>query len=229
MLTISPFSKLKIFISEKKDGSIDSPKQAFELLQQYQTNLSICYFHHLHQVDRHHCLQRPKKKIEEVWADAAITNQKTCLAMKVADCFPIVLTSQTTPVVALIHAGWKPLLQNIIKLTLLDLQLRHNLLPGNVKAWIGPGIHSCCYRFKEKPIQADWHSWQSAIKKINNTWTIDLSQYIIHELSQAGVKKNYIINFDQCTGCQSDSFFSHFQANQSDSISGRMLVAAKLM
>lgn len=227
MITLSPFSNLKIFVSEKRDGSIDSVQQAQKLLQTHQMDSPICYFHHRHQAQRYHYLSKSDNQLEEVWSDAATSNQEVCLAMKVADCFPIILSSKESKVIALIHGGWKPLLQNIIELTVLDLQLQYKLSPRKMLTWIGPGIQSCCYHFKDKPIQADWHSWQAAINRTHNNWSIDLVKFITQELIKAGVKEDSIINYNQCTSCQSDSYFSHHQAGQSNLNSGRMLVAVK--
>ncbi|KUK79397.1 MAG: Uncharacterized protein, YfiH family [Microgenomates bacterium 39_7] len=227
MITLSPFPKVKIFISEKRDGSINSSIQAQQLLQKHQVKSPICYFHHHHQANRYHYLSKSDNPLKEVWSDAVISNQEVCLVMKVADCFPIVLFSKESKVIALIHAGWKPLLQNIIALTMQDLQLQYNVSPKKIQAWIGPGIHSCCYLFKEKPIQANWPSWQCAIKRSGDFWSIDLIKFIIQELTKLGVQKNSIINFNQCTSCQSDSFFSHYQATRSRFSSGRMLVAVE--
>lgn len=225
MLQISPFPNIRIFISEKRDGSVNTPHQAQDLLKKHELKSPICYFHHHHQATRYHCSSKPQKNPKEVWADAAITNQKVALAMKVADCFPIVLSSKDSQVIALIHGGWKPLLQNIIELTILDLQLKHKLNPDEISTWIGPGIHGCCYHFKNKPIQADLHSWQDFTLKKDDYWQIDLAGFIKQELTRLGVDKDSIIDFNQCTSCNYDTYFSHYKNKQLDKDQGRMVVA----
>ncbi len=229
MIQISPFSNLRVFVSEKRDGSVNSPQEAQALLQKYQFQSPICYFHHHHQADRHLLLSKPQNSLQEVWADAVLSNQQVCLAMKVADCFPIVLSSKKSQVIALIHGGWKPLLQNIIELSVLDLRLTYKLNPKDLYAWIGPGIHNCCYHFEDKPIQADLRSWQSFVQQKDDHWEIDLAKYIKQELNKQGIKKESIIDFDQCTCCNDETFFSHYSQKVSKNDQERMLVAVEMI
>lgn len=233
MKKTSPLPNIKIYVSEKRDGSVNSPQQAQKLLQKHELKLPLCYFHHHHQANRYHRSCKPQKKLTEVWADAAITNQKVALVMKVADCFPIVLSAKKSNVIALIHGGWKPLLQNVIELTILDLQLKYKLNPNEIFAWIGPGIHGCCYHFPTKPIQADLHSWKNSVFKKNGIWQVDLVQFIKQELSRLGLSSNSIIDVDRCTGCNCDTYFSHYKSNKlntsQESNQGRMIVAVEVI
>ena len=52
-------------------------------------------------------------------ADGLYTRQKQCvLAVKTADCVPILLATEDSGIVMAIHAGWKGLVQNIHLLAL---------------------------------------------------------------------------------------------------------------
>lgn len=72
------------------------------------------------------------------------------LAIKTADCMPILFIGKNG--VALIHAGWRGLKENILTHSVV-----HQLAPTSVT--IGPSIDHCCYEVGEDFIQ---HFHQSA-------------------------------------------------------------------
>lgn len=228
MLKFSPFSNSQIFLSEKKDGSVANAKQAIKLLRKNKISADVCYFHHQHQAHRFYLNSKKEKIQSQIWADAIIsTNKKICLAMSIADCFPIFITSnnKSKNIFALIHAGWKPLLQNIIQLTLNDLRYLYKIDLTTLKVWIGPGIKNCCYRFKQKPIQADLPSWQKFISQNNNFWYINLKDFIKNELLNLDIEPSNIIDYNACTHCNPDIYFSHQRNLNNKEVEGRMLVA----
>lgn len=224
MIKISPVFNYNIYISEKKEGSIHTINQAKNYLLKHGIKSSICYFHHQHQAHRFWC---SKQQVEQkILADAVLSSQKnTCLSMSVADCFPVILTVADSDVFALIHAGWKPLLQNILELTLLEMQYTKSVRPDQITAWIGPGIHSCCYHFKDKPIQADLPNWSKAITQKKGVWRIDLALFIQQELLRLGLNRKKIIDYNQCTFCQSERLFSHQRSLKTKEKKGHILIA----
>lgn len=192
------------------------------------------YFNHQHQTFRFINLagkstQNKTQQNKKIWADAVISNQTSTLVyMNVADCFPIILYEPNQKVFALIHAGFKPLAQNIIELTAMDLKYHLGIKPKNLLAWIGPGIQKCCYQFKNKPWLADLSNWKKVIKemkayklvdkisnkgnknnqKVNQSiklWQINLQQFIINELLKLGLNKNKLQIDGTCTCCATDS------------------------
>ncbi|HQM15615.1 MAG TPA: polyphenol oxidase family protein [Candidatus Woesebacteria bacterium] len=233
MLSISPLANLSIFFSERKDGSFDSPGQWPQYLPQNTKDLPIYYCHHLHQADRYICSSTNRydhqNNLHEVWADALISDHPSTLLMKVADCFPVVISSRSPQVFALIHAGWKPLLQNILELTLTDMQRIYQATPENLSIWIGPGIGGCCYRFNQPPFQLQLKSWQSAIGSENEQWSIDLAKFIQTELERLGCKTEKILNQQLCTSCHYQTLFSHYRAKKGNCEPGRSLVAVQFI
>ncbi len=226
MIKLKPLPNLEVLISQKSDGSFTTEDQVKQFLSDHNINKPICYFHHRHQAHRVICNQ-PKPQIsEKIWADGVITNQKNvCLGMVVADCFPLILADPKKNIVSLIHAGWKPLLQNIIELTMQDLKYKFNINPKDIYAWIGPGIRSCCYQFEQKPIQMALDKWQSAINKNDSKYEIDLSKFIKTELKRLNLETNKILDQNICTCCNKN-LFSHYQARENHSVKdGRFLVA----
>ena len=69
--------------------------------------------------------------------DAVITEKAgLCIAVKTADCIPVLLFDQRQHRIAAIHAGWRGTVGRIVEETLLQMQSRAE----DISAIIGPGI-----------------------------------------------------------------------------------------
>ena len=216
------FANHQITVTEKKDGSFRQLAEIKNFVKK-QADKPICYFHHQHQAHRFHLTNLAQLK-QEIWADSVITNQDVNLCMTVADCFPVILYEPEKKISAMMHCGWKPLLQNIIELTILDMKLNFACQPAKMLAWIGPGIHSCCYKFKQKPLQNLLVDWQPFIQQNKNQeWEIDLAAYIHQQLLNLGIRAGSIEKITKCTSC-SPSLYSYFQAKQRLEVNGRLVI-----
>lgn len=225
MINLQPIQDFHVLISEKSDGSFSSQKEVKSWLEAQQVEPPICYFHHQHQAHRFLHLEKSSLPVKPIWADSVITNQNICPAMMVADCFPVLIVDQNNQTFALVHAGWKPLLQNIIELTIQDMRLRLSTKPTQLLAWIGPGIRPCCYRFPKKPVQADLPDWQAHVSQTKGSrWQIDLPGFIKQNLKQLGLPSRQILDSSQCTGCN-ESLFSHHLAQTEQIEPGRLAAA----
>lgn len=75
-------------------------------------------------------------------ADAAITREADTIAIVMtADCLPILLCNRSGTEVAVIHAGWRGLVDGVIEATVKDM----NSSADQLLAWIGPGISQQCF------------------------------------------------------------------------------------
>lgn len=75
-------------------------------------------------------------------ADAAITRAAgQVLAVLTADCLPVVLATRDGGALGIAHAGWRGLVAGVLEATLQALAVP----PGEVVAWIGPGIGAAQY------------------------------------------------------------------------------------
>ncbi len=78
--------------------------------------------------------------------DALISNQPGVLvAVKTADCVPILLADPVTHSVAAVHAGWRGTAAEILSATLRQMSEKWGTRPADVHAAIGPAIGGCCY------------------------------------------------------------------------------------
>mgnify|MGYP000597818431 CR=1 FL=1 len=82
-----------------------------------------------------------------VIADAAITKKKNiALAIMTADCLPILLSSKKGNEIAAIHAGWRPLVKNIISHTVNNM----SAVSKDIVAWLGPCIGADVFEVGEE-------------------------------------------------------------------------------
>lgn len=73
--------------------------------------------------------------------DAIVTQQKGLgIAVRTADCIPVLLYDPIRKVVAAVHAGWRGTVQYIVHDTIALMKTRFGIAPSNLMAQIGPGI-----------------------------------------------------------------------------------------
>lgn len=73
--------------------------------------------------------------------DALCTNiPDICIAVKTADCIPVLIYDDTLHVVSAVHAGWKGTVQRIVERNIDVLVQTYGCSTANLHAIIGPGI-----------------------------------------------------------------------------------------
>lgn len=78
--------------------------------------------------------------------DALVTaSRETVLVIQVADCIPIVLVDPTASILAVIHAGWRGLVNGVIGTTI-DAMSNLGSDPTDLVAGIGPGASPQTYQ-----------------------------------------------------------------------------------
>ena len=121
------------------------------------------------------------------------------LAMS-ADCLPIALarTDGRPPAVAVLHAGWRGLLEGIVASGV------DALGGGGPAAAVGPGIGPCCYEVGEEVAAPYRERFGDDVVRDGR---LDLWTSAERALRAAGVQR--IDRFDRCTACEPETFFSH--------------------
>jgi polyphenol oxidase len=78
--------------------------------------------------------------------DALVTDQPgTMVAVRTADCVPVLVHDARRRVVAAIHAGWRGAVAGIVPKTLMLMQARFGAELGQLHVSIGPSAGVCCY------------------------------------------------------------------------------------
>ena len=84
-------------------------------------------------------------------ADGLLTDRPgLAVAVRTADCYPILLADTRNHAIAAVHAGWRGTATHIIDRTLEEMAAQFGTSPSDVHAAIGPGIGACCYEVGEE-------------------------------------------------------------------------------
>ena len=67
------------------------------------------------------------------------------IAVKTADCVPILLVDERNRAVAAVHAGWRGTVARIALRAVQAMSRRFSTDPRDLHAAIGPAIGACCY------------------------------------------------------------------------------------
>jgi polyphenol oxidase len=159
--------------------------------------------------------------------DALITNVPSIvLAIKTADCVPILLFDHVKKVIGAVHSGWKGTAQNIIGKTIEKMTSIFDSQPSDIIAAIGPCIGQRNYEVGIDVVQKieSIMSVQKPVFYYKNHETrkafIDLALTNSQLLKQAGVLENKIETSGFCSFTMKNDFFS---ARRDGSITGRMI------
>ena len=88
-------------------------------------------------------------------ADALISNEPdVAIAVRAADCVPLLFADSKTGAVAAVHAGWRGTVAAVATATLDALTREFRSRPGDVTVAIGPSIGACCYEVGSELVDA---------------------------------------------------------------------------
>jgi YfiH family protein len=132
--------------------------------------------------------------------DALIENTPgAVVAVRTADCIPILLADERRRAVAAVHAGWRGTATRIVERALEAMRERFGTAPEDVHAAIGPGIGPCCYE-----VGPDVAAQFGAQGKTH----IDLPGENRRQLTETGVTGQRIYASNLCTKCRPEDFHS---------------------
>jgi YfiH family protein len=121
------------------------------------------------------------------------------VAVKTADCIPILLVDERVRAVAAVHAGWRGTVAEIARKAVDAMRERFGTGAADLHAAIGPGIGKCCYEVG--PDVAERFGGQGRGR-------IDLAETNRRQLLDAGVSAGRIYPSNLCTMCLPDEFHS---------------------
>jgi hypothetical protein len=174
------------------------------------------------------------------------------LAVKVADCLPIIVADRKRRAVGIFHAGWRGTVQRIVEKGIGEMRRQLGCNPANLMAVIGPGIGACCYEIGEE-VEHEFDSQfaysRELFEDVFDSWSLktkypmlflnqrapghgepamsrhlDLVKANWCQLLDAGVPAENIQSLNLCTACRTDLFFSY----RKEHVTGRMLAVVGL-
>ena len=166
--------------------------------------------------DERQAQSRPYATGDEDRCDALVTDRANILlAVKTADCVPILIGDKKTGALAAVHAGWRGTVAAIVTLALERLTREYGTRPGEVRVAIGPAAGACCYEVGSEVIDAfkerfpDSDDLFTATRKGHAL--VDLYEANRRQLISLGVGQERIYTSPLCTMCRNDLFFSYRQ------------------
>ena len=206
-------------------GALNSDGSAWRLAQDRQIHSSI--IHRIDGTPRH-----------VPTGDGMITAVPgLLLAVKTADCVPVLIADVERRVVGAFHAGWRGTVSRIAEKGVGEMRRTFGSDPGDLRAAIGPCIRKCCYSVGPE-VKAEFDSQFSYAaelfeevfdsKAIHVRYSLlflnqrapgygdrgpeihlDLVSANKRQLQDAGVHGENISVVDGCTACDTKCFFSH--------------------
>lgn len=123
------------------------------------------------------------------------------VAVKTADCIPVLLADVRNRAVAAVHAGWKGTVGGIAAGAVRAMAEHYGTRPGDLRAVIGPGIGSCCYEVGPEVASQFGYPPDGHVH-------IDLPDANRRKLVEAGLSPEHIWMAGLCTRCRADEFYS---------------------
>ncbi len=139
-------------------------------------------------------------------ADILLSDQSdTPLAVRTADCLPVLLADPESGISAAVHAGWRGTSAGVVKQAIQSMT-EHGAKPEHILACLGPCIGSCCFNIGEEAASALKNSAESAHDFVHNS--ADLRQINRLQLLQQGLSERNIELIEACNACDTKHFFS---------------------
>jgi YfiH family protein len=121
------------------------------------------------------------------------------VAVKTADCIPILLVDERRRAVAAVHAGWRGTAARIAAKAVDEMAERFGTEAADLHAAIGPGIGVCCYEVGAE-VAAQFAG--------QGRGHLDLPEENRKQLLEAGVTRERIYASNLCTMCRPEEFHS---------------------
>lgn len=150
--------------------------------------------------------------------DAVITAKRgLCVAVKTADCIPVLLYDERQQLVAAVHAGWRGTVGRIVERTIIEMKSRGE----DLHAIIGPGISLEAFEVGDEvyeqfleagfPMDCIAKRYPTAVSPSGESesdykWHIDLWEANRWLLQQQGVSRIHVAGI--CTHTSCEQFYS---------------------
>ncbi len=144
--------------------------------------------------------------------DALISNAPGIgLAIRTADCLPILIADPKNRAIAAIHAGWRGVVSEIASKAVDAMRQQFGSDPKDLVVAIGPGIGGCCFEVGPEV---------SAQFGFSGRTKIDLVETTCRQLGRNGVRMGQISAAGLCSCCNPELFESYRRDREA---AGRMV------
>jgi polyphenol oxidase len=159
------------------------------------------------------------------------------LAIKTADCVPVLLADASRRVVGAFHAGWRGTVARIVEKGVGEMRRQLGSAPRDLRAVIGPCVRKCCYAVGDD-VRAEFESQftyaEELFEEVFDRNAIHIKNPLLflnqrapghgdlgpevhldlvaanqRQLRDAGLCEEHISVVDGCTACDTKRYFSH--------------------
>ncbi len=185
------FPKIRHYFFDKNDPVINKG---------YLDIIKNCVFPEQKHTNNVVFVQRKKRKYLN--CDGLVTDRNLFLGVKTADCLPILFYEPVRNIIAIVHAGWRGLLDGIVS-NGIKILVKRGADKRKLLAVIGPHIGPCCYKVHhERIIQFEKKFGYQTKKNQQGEWHLDLAEIAAIIMNKFGMDKNNIdILKENCTCC----------------------------
>lgn len=150
-------------------------------------------------------------------ADGAVTREPgVVLAVRTADCLPVLFSDREGAVIAIAHAGWRGLAAGVLENTVAAMACE----PSTIVAWFGPAIGATRFEIgvdvRDAFVATDAGASAAFAAGRPGKWFADLAQLARRRLAHAGV--DAVSGGGMCTASDPARFHSF----RRDRATGRM-------
>ena len=144
--------------------------------------------------------------------DALLTDRPSMfLAVKTADCLPILIVSQDPPAIAAVHCGWRGTKKKLAQKAVQAMVDFFGVRPSSLQAALGPSIAQECYEVGQDVRQdhrtgTEEEDFFRPHPQHKGKYFYDLKGANRAQLRSSGLKDDHIHSVDMCTFCEKNLF-----------------------
>jgi YfiH family protein len=158
-------------------------------------------------------------------ADAAVTREANIvLAVRIADCLPVLFAHRRGIAIGIAHAGWRGLARGVLENTLAAM----NTDPADIVVWLGPAIGPDAFEVGQDVYDAftaaDAGAGGAFRIKAPGKWRADLYALARRRLASMGIRGVY--GGGHCTYTEAARFFSYRRERDSGRMAALLWMAS---
>jgi polyphenol oxidase len=171
-------------------------------------------------------LQDDPDRVRALHGDALVAQSGVAVAVRSADCVPLLLADPESRQVAAVHAGWRGVLAGVVPAALAALCARTGAPPERIVGAVFPHIRRCCFEvddaLAEQLSAAGPGAAQCVFQVAAGKPYVALDAIVQAQLRARGLSDANLEDVPGCTCCEPESFFSY---RRDGARSGRHLAA----
>jgi len=202
-------------VTTRMAGSFQTHKSRTEYVAALVSNLNDSDIYRVHQIHSSfvHTLDSSDtpQSVYALDADGLVLQKRkspTCIYITVADCIPLFLWDSNTSTCAVVHSGWKGTHENIA-LHAIESMVKLKSKIADIRAFIGPYIHACCYTVNETRADVFKPTYTKSVLGVQH---LDIGAVVNDQLIELGMAIENIDHSSLCTSCDK-RFFSYRREN----------------